>query len=143
MKFSTRSIRERSYEILEVAAPGDVAARVINLAIGGLVLINLLAQVLTPGLTGLGLPHVATSLEWLRRVSIGLFALEYLLRLWATPMGVPAGVRFPLLRVVVRPLALADLKTTWLIRARFSGTISLIPSIEQLPRYCCILTVLQ
>ncbi len=106
---STRiaAVRQRVYEVLEVGRPGDRLSRWVDLCLITLVATNLLAVILE-------------SVEWIRDVfavefarfellSVAVFSLEYLLRLWTA--GIATGQRGWRARwsYVRQPLAVADL----------------------------------
>ncbi|MFH1570061.1 MAG: ATP-binding protein [Gemmatimonadota bacterium] len=102
---SLRAIRDRTYAALAVAPPGDGLARLANLFIALLILVNAAAVVAARWLTIV--PGVY--FDWFRWASAGLYAIEYLLRLWAAPAGMPEGTRLRRLRAAAHPLAVADL----------------------------------
>lgn len=100
------AVRERTYEVLEVAAPGDGLSRAVNVFILVLVLANV---------AGLGLewryggafPLYFQYFEWF---SVGVFSLEYVLRLWSCVCAGPrVGALRGRLRYALRPLSLIDL----------------------------------
>ena len=100
-------IKDRVYEVLEIAAPGDTWSRAVNLFIFLLVLSNVAAVVLE---FIAFFQTYATYLYWFEVASVALFTLEYVLRLWSCTSA-PA-FRAPLsgrLRFAGRPLALIDL----------------------------------
>lgn len=105
---STRLTRlgDRLYEWLVVAAPGDVGSRVLNGWLVLLIAVNVIAQGVE--LWGPADPRIVEGLVWLHRVSIGLFAVEYLARL---RVGHVDGSRpaTSYLRRVLHPLMLVDL----------------------------------
>ena len=99
--------RERTYEILEVAAPGDTPSKVVNLSIIALVLLNAAA---------FGLEFLAyfapyqRYLRWFEFFSVAVFSLEYVLRLWScTASPAVVGPVFGRLRFALHPLILIDL----------------------------------
>jgi voltage-gated potassium channel len=75
--------RHRAYEILEHGPVGDRAMRVINSSTIFLILVNIAAVVLQ------SVPRYeaayASLFEAIELVSLVIFTLEYLLRIWATP----------------------------------------------------------
>jgi len=103
-----KGIRRRTWEILEVAAPGDDPSRVFDLAIRGLIVLNVLAVVAET------IPEVdAAAGAWFTGfeiASVAVFSVEYLLRVWSAPEsgrygdGLAGRTRFAL-----TPLALIDL----------------------------------
>ena len=75
-----KNLRERVYEVLEVAAPGDVFSRVLNLGIILLVVLNVLAF----GLSLLDrMQPYQLYLDRFELISVAFFSVEYLLRLWS------------------------------------------------------------
>lgn len=75
------NIRQRTWEIVEVARPGDTASRLFDLAIMSLIFLNVFAV-------------IAGSVPWIQNrwanvlhpfevFSVTVFALEYLARLWS------------------------------------------------------------
>ena len=102
------AIRKRIYEVLAVAVPGDRFSRVVDIGILCLILLNVAALILE------------TVPEYQRRhgdlfttfenVSLAIFAVEYLLRLWSCVDG--AEYRRPFrgrLRFASTPLVVIDL----------------------------------
>ena len=104
-----RGLRRRVYELLE---PGshDWQARAVDLALIGLVLINVAAVVLE------SLPALATRFGALfltiEFVSVIIFTFEYILRLWSAPEHAPLA-DFPpwqsRLRFALQPQSIIDL----------------------------------
>ncbi len=100
--------RERAWEIVEVAHPGDAASRWFDMAILGLIGLNLVAVILqsVPKIgTRFAAPFYAFEV-----VSVLIFSIEYLTRLWACVED-PLYSR-PILgriRFALRPLVLIDL----------------------------------
>lgn len=74
-------VRRRVFEIVEAARPGDRASKVFDLAIIGLIVLNVAAMIAE------SMPECAA--RWpgffmaFERVSIGVFIVEYVLRLWS------------------------------------------------------------
>jgi len=103
-------VRKRLCEILEVAGYDDPQSRAFDVFLSTLILVNLLAVVL--GSTVTLRARLATPLHYLQNVSMALFTLEYLLRLWSCP-GHPSGrFREPItgrLRYLTSPLMVIDL----------------------------------
>ena len=102
-----RRLRERIYEAMEVAMPGDVLSRVLNLGITALVLISIAAFAL--GFVA-RLASYRAYLDLVETVSVALFTAEYLLRLWSCVAS--ARHTRPLigrLRFAMRPMMLIDL----------------------------------
>lgn len=103
-------LRRRTHEILEKAHPGDHLSLGVDIALIVLIVANVLAVILE-SVDSLAAAHG----PWLRTfetVSIGVFTVEYLLRLWSCVEFRnldPARPWRSRLRYVFRPLALADL----------------------------------
>ncbi len=100
--------RRRAYEVLEVAREGDRLSRGFDLALAGLILLNVLAVVLETE------PAVARRfggvLQVFEIISVGIFTIEYLARLWSCT----ASARFahPVtgrVRFAFQPLIIIDL----------------------------------
>lgn len=101
-------VRERTWEILEIAKPGDSASRAFDLAIRGLIALNVFSVIVET------VPAVeASGGLWLVRfdvLSVMVFTVEYLARVWSSVEG-PARGR-PLsgrVRYALTPLLLIDL----------------------------------
>jgi voltage-gated potassium channel len=101
-------IRRRTYEILEVASPGDKLSRIFDLFIIALIFLNVVAVVL----------ETVQNLSILYRgffksfelFSVIIFTIEYFLRIWSC--SVNPKYRNPILgrlRFILTPLALIDL----------------------------------
>ncbi len=100
--------RSRVFEIMESPSPRGLPGWVVQLALLGLILANVAAVVLET-VEPLA-AHYGRFFRVLQRVSMYVFTVEYLLRLWACTAG-PAYAR-PLmgrLRFALRPLTLIDL----------------------------------
>ena len=101
-------MKRRLYEILELARPGDRAGRGVAIGIIALIAVNVVASVLeTVASVHAAARGVFTAVEV---VSIALFTVEYLLRLWVATedprFARPVAGR---LRWAVTPPALVDL----------------------------------
>ncbi len=102
--------RRRVFELLEVAAPGDRASRRVDTALISLIALNVLATVVE------SLPAVGGALgESFYRfevLSVAVFGVEYLARLWSVVEGEDPRYRSPVLgrlRYSVSAIALIDL----------------------------------
>jgi voltage-gated potassium channel len=77
------SIRRRTWEILEVAAPDDRASRLVDLSIMSLIIANVVMMIIE---TVESIHAAAPALfTWFEVVSVTVFSAEYLLRLWSCP----------------------------------------------------------
>lgn len=104
--------RERVYEILELARPGDRLAVLARNALVSLVLLSVLSVILET------VPSVQDQygrvLDVFEIIAVVMFTLEYVMRLWAAPDH-PPWKRLPAwkarLRYVMTPTAIIDLLT--------------------------------
>jgi len=75
------NLRKRAWEIVEVAQPGDRASRVFDIFIIVLIFLNVLATIVGT------VPSIEAGargfLEWFELLSVAVFSIEYLVRLWA------------------------------------------------------------
>ncbi len=103
-----RRLRRRVFEILEVADVGDRASRLFDISLLVLILVNLLVITLET-VEGLTLQY-KVYFETCEAVSITIFTVEYLLRVWSSTAS--PDFSHPLLgrlRFMCSPLALIDL----------------------------------
>ena len=103
-------MRKRLYEILAIADYYDLPSRVFDVFLTVLILVNLLGVVL--GSMDTLHTRLATPLDYLQQVSLALFTLEYLLRIWSCPDHPSGRFRDPLtgrLRYLTSPLMVVDL----------------------------------
>ena len=102
------SFQRRTWEVLDASRSGDRLARVFGATMLLLIALNILAVVLET-VPSIGARYSQFFL-WFERVSVAVFSLEYLARVWAAPIdsryGRPIHGR---LRFMVTPLALIDL----------------------------------
>ena len=108
MPSTTSRARARVYEVLTNPPPGDTMGRVIGFAIMLLIAGNVTASILE---TDVDLARRAPEFfQWFERISVAVFTVEYLARLWASsadPRFGP-GIRGRL-RMALTPMALVDL----------------------------------
>lgn len=100
--------KQRVYDVLEVARPGDRLSRLVDIALIGLIAANVLALILESVDTIQR--AAAVFFRVFEAVSVGLFSVEYLLRVWSCTAC--ETYRRPIagrLRYVLSPLALVDL----------------------------------
>ena len=101
-------VRKRVWEVLEIAQPGDGQSRAFDLAIRGLIALNVLSVILET------VPEVEASagvwLRWFDIFSVAVFSVEYVLRVWSSVEG-PAhqGSVSGRVRFALSPLLLVDL----------------------------------
>ncbi len=78
---SYRSLKSRCYEILEKGKKGDEISRRVDFLIITLILLNILAVILeSVSWIRIEFQQIFSILEW---ISIGIFSIEYLLRIWS------------------------------------------------------------
>lgn len=114
-----KKIKLRTYEILEVARPNDVASRVVDISLMTLILINVSLIIADT----FELPVLAVKIgNTIEIVSVAIFSVEYLLRIWS------ADLKYPNL-----PPALA--------RLRFMVTFTaIIDLVSLLPSYISVIS---
>ena len=74
------TLKKRLYQILETAEKGDTLSRIFDVFIITLIITNVLAVVV--GTVKSIQARFSTFLEWFEIVSVIIFTIEYLLRLW-------------------------------------------------------------
>ncbi len=101
-------IRRRTYEILDRGADDDVPSKIVDLFIMALIILNVLAVMLET------VPSIREahghSLHLFDLFSVGIFSIEYLLRIWSCTSNPRYG--HPLwgrLRFMIHPMSLIDL----------------------------------
>ena len=106
---SLARVRRRTYEVLEVAGPGDGLSRFFDLVIMGLVACNVAAVVLASVVSIEAAYHdLFIAFE---QISIAFFSAEFLLRFWASAEGASqhgSTIRSRM-RYLFSPLAMVDL----------------------------------
>lgn len=102
------TLRQRCFEILEVASAGDPASRLFDLAMITLIIANVLAVIL--GTVGSIQARYGTFLYAFEVFSVAVFTVEYLLRVWSCSVDprYAHGLRGRL-RFAARPLLVIDL----------------------------------
>jgi len=102
------SVKQRVYEILDVAQPGDIPSKIFNVAIMTLIAANVAAVILET-VEGLARPY-KIYFDRFELFSVAIFSIEYGLRLWSCTWSdqfkKPIAGRF---RFALTPLALVDL----------------------------------
>ncbi len=105
-----KDLRERLHEILDVADYSDVASRVFDIFIVSLIVVNIIGVILEsmePIYSRFG-----GYLDLLKTVSIGIFSVEYILRVWVCcfhPSGLYKNPIIGRFRYVLSPLMIIDL----------------------------------
>jgi len=101
-------LKTRAWEIASVAKAGDWVSKAFDRVILTLILVNVLAIVLE-SVEGIG-KKFAVELYWLEVVSVSIFSVEYLLRLWScTVSPTYQGAIRGRLKWATSPFALIDL----------------------------------
>lgn len=81
-----KQIKKRVYEVIGPAAKGDVLSYVVDIIICALVLLSSVAVIIEL----IGVPEaVRHALETFEYVTVGVFAVEYILRLWVCEFAYP------------------------------------------------------
>jgi len=114
------SLRKRVYDILDAGERAGPTARAVNTALFGLILLNIAAIIAET------VPAVSHSLggalRWFEMLSVGIFTLEYVLRVWSIAesdgCASPVGGR---LRYMATPMAAADLLAVLPFYLPFTG----------------------
>jgi voltage-gated potassium channel len=105
---SKRSLKTRTHEILEKAAPGDTASQAFDIFIMTLICLNILATILET-VRRLSAHHMGF-FRTFEVFSVAVFTVEYVLRIWSCTsdpkFAHPVKGR---LRFAVTPMALVDL----------------------------------
>lgn len=106
----TAGIRARTWQIVEIARPGDRTSRAFDFGIRALILLNVVAVVLET------VPELAAAASGLftafEAFSVAVFSVEYLARVWSAvehPDYGRSGSLLGRLRFAVTPLAVVDL----------------------------------
>ncbi|KAB2896106.1 MAG: ion transporter [Kofleriaceae bacterium] len=100
-------MRRRIYEILNDPRPDDRVGRAISLALLVLIAANVSANVLeTDAEIAARAPEFFRTFEI---ISVGVFTVEYLLRLWASREDPRFGGTFGWVRMMFTPMALVDM----------------------------------
>jgi voltage-gated potassium channel len=144
------NIRRRVFEILDVANIGDRASRVFDIALAGLILANVVGVIVpTTRELSAGEQQFWSLLE---RVSIGLFTLEFLLRLWSCTEDGSGRYRATArgrLRYLLTPLMVLDLLAILPYYLGFSARMDLrflrlfrLVSILKITQYSPALTIM-
>lgn len=102
------ALRQRLFDVLEVAAPTDRFSKVVHLSLDALIILNILAVILetVDALAG----RYGLLFEQFDNSSVAIFTVEYCLRLWVcTKNGRYRGPIWGRVRFALTPLAIIDL----------------------------------
>ncbi len=102
-------VRRRVFELLESSTDGDRASRLVDLALIGLILASVVA-VIVESIPSVEAAH-GEALYWFEAVTVAIFTIEYLLRVWSAVEADELGGRglAVRLRYMCSPSALIDL----------------------------------
>ncbi|MBR6028172.1 MAG: ion transporter [Clostridia bacterium] len=106
MKTKLQGIRERVFEIVSKAESGDRASRVFDWTIMALIALSVLAIILE-SFAGLYAKYRTVFMVF-ERITVTVFAIEYLLRIWTADLLYPEA-KHPRLKYFFSPMALIDL----------------------------------
>ena len=101
---------QRAFEILESSRERDRTARVVQVFLMALIFLNVAAVVIET-VEAVAARH-GVFFFWFEVLSVAVFTIEYVLRVWSCTEQTPAASRRPLatrLRHMARPMALVDL----------------------------------
>ena len=102
------TLRQRVHELLEVSTAENPHSRAVDLVILGLILLNILALILET--VDYLQTRAAAAFEAFEKVSLIIFSVEYVLRLWScTAVARFAGVLRGRVRFALTPMAIIDL----------------------------------
>ncbi|PWE33835.1 Ion transport protein [Maritimibacter sp. 55A14] len=144
----SRTFRRSLHDALRKDSTGDPVSRIVDAALVALITVNVIAVILE-SMPALAAQHRALFLA-IERVSILIFTLEYLARLWSCVEDEARFARpWPRLRYMLTPLALIDLLAIlpfWLgaffaVDLRVLRVVRLL-RILKLTRYSSALTML-
>ncbi len=101
------SVRQRVWEIMEVARPGDRASSAFDFTILSLIILNVIAVIVGT------IPSVYARwglfLDGFEVVSVAIFTVEYVARIWScTVDGRFSGILTGRVRFVLKPMSLVD-----------------------------------
>jgi len=101
-------IQTRIWEILEVAKPGDKLSRAFDIFILSLIFLNVIAVII--GTVGWVENRYGGFLRWFEIISVAVFTVEYLGRLWACVTDHDYQERvMGRIRFALRPIVIVDL----------------------------------
>jgi voltage-gated potassium channel len=105
-KVKNDKIRYRAYEIIEDTRDNDIVSTVVNRVIVVLIILNIVFIIMESfeNLKG----HVPVVLRIFEYLSIAVFTLEYLTRLWTAVDRFPES-KHPRLKYIISPMAVLDL----------------------------------
>ncbi|GHV47048.1 hypothetical protein AGMMS49546_36190 [Spirochaetia bacterium] len=99
-------IRYRSYEIIENTRDNDLIGAVVNKVIIVLICLNIIS-IIAESFDNLN-SNVLFILRIFEYLSVAVFTLEYLVRLWTAPDRFPAA-KHPYLKYIFSPMAILDM----------------------------------
>lgn len=132
-------IQQRIWELLESARPGDRSSRIVDIAIIGLIVANVIAVVV--GSVSSIEATYATQLWVFEVFSVLVFTLEYVLRMWACKVDLRYAGRGGRWRFALRPMPVIDLLAILPFYLPFFGVDTRIVRIFRLFRLIRILKI--
>ena len=102
-------MRQRIFRIIQIGNKEDVVSRLFDIFIAVVIILNILVLFLQ---TFAELSPIFTLLDWIERVTIGIFCVEYLLRIWTADLLYPKEKRgMAILRFLISYDGIIDLLT--------------------------------
>ena len=105
-----RRLKVRVHELLDISVPGDTWGRIVDFALIALISTNVLAIILetVPAIDA----NYRKFFDVFEFISVIIFTIEYVLRVWSCTVDRPRGYEHPLwgrLKFMVSPMAIIDL----------------------------------
>ena len=102
-----RKIKQTVFEVIQPAESGRIASKIFDL----IILVFILLSVTSVFISTFDLPKkMQTALLWIELISVFIFTLEYLLRIWTADLLYPgAGFFGSKIKYIFSPLAVIDL----------------------------------
>ncbi|MGP1586710.1 MAG: ion transporter [Treponemataceae bacterium] len=85
MKMQTK-IKKRVFEIIQTASPNDKASKVFDISLIILILLNVCLVIADTFVLPIPVQKIST---WIERISVVIFSIEYLLRIWTADFLFP------------------------------------------------------
>lgn len=99
--------KKRTFEIIQSAKNGDIASKIFDLFIIALIIINTISVIAE---TFKLPPNIKPSLNWIEIISVIIFTIEYILRLWTANFLYPdKGPIMSRIRYIFSFMAIIDL----------------------------------
>ena len=101
-----RAVRQRVFEIIDTGKEGDVAGKIFDVTIISLILLSVLSIILESFVSIYNRYH--PTFQVLETISVVIFTIEYLLRIWTADLLFP-DAKHPRLKYMLSFMALIDL----------------------------------